>query len=61
MIGLDVDQITDNLRNLGFIAQGKHQGFRLELKKHNDQSFFDALFEVVEQAAQEIEDTLTNQ
>lgn len=58
VVDFDLEQLSENLRDLGFVPSGKHRDFYLSLEEHNDQAFFDALFDLVEQTSQELEETL---
>jgi hypothetical protein len=58
VVDFDTDRLSKNLRDLGFVPTGKYRDFQLDLKTHNDQAFFDVLFELVERISQELEETL---
>jgi uncharacterized protein (TIGR02391 family) len=54
----DLEQLSENLRDLGFAPTGKYRDFQISLQTHNDQVFFDALLDLVKRTCQELEDTL---
>jgi uncharacterized protein (TIGR02391 family) len=58
VVGFDIDPISESLRVLGSVRTGKYRDPQLDLKVHNDQAFFDALFALVERISQELEETL---
>ncbi len=58
VIGFDLEQLSENLRDLGFLPSGRHRDFYIDLKEHNDEAFFDALFGLVEQTSEALEKTL---
>lgn len=59
VIGFDLDQLGDNLRELSFLTVGKHRDFQIDFTERNDQAFFDALFDLVARTSQELEETLS--
>lgn len=59
VINFNLEQLSENLRDLGFAPTGKHRDFQISLKERNDQAFFDALYDLVEQTSQELEKTLS--
>lgn len=58
VVGFDPDPLVEELADLGFRPAGKHRNPTVALKMHNDQAFFDALFDIVVRTADEFEDTL---
>jgi uncharacterized protein (TIGR02391 family) len=56
--GLDIDPISDELAELGFRPSGSNRNPTVDLATHNDQAFFDALFDLVVRVADEFEETL---
>jgi hypothetical protein len=58
VIDFDLEQVSENLRDLGFVPTGKHRDFQINLKEHNDHKFFDALYKLIERISQELEETL---
>jgi uncharacterized protein (TIGR02391 family) len=58
VVDFDLEQLSENLRNLGFVPSGKHRDFQISLKERNDQAFFDALYDLVKQTSQGLEETL---
>jgi len=50
----------EGLRDLGFVPKGKHRDFQIDFKDHNDQGFFDALYDLVAETSQALEETLSN-
>lgn len=59
LVNFDVERLVEQLKELGFSLSGKYQEPRIYLRSHNDQSFFDTLFELVKRTADELEQTLT--
>ena len=53
-----MDHMVGELTELGFYPVGKDQELRIDLQTHNDQPFFDALFDLVVRVADELEETL---
>jgi len=58
VVGFNLDRLVEELTELGFQLVGKDREPRIDLRTHNDQAFFDALFEIVARAAEELERTL---
>lgn len=58
VVGFDVDQLIEELRELGFRLTGKNREPRIDFRMCNDQAFFDALFDLVARTADELEETL---
>lgn len=58
VIGFNVDRLVEELIELGFQPVGKNQEPRVDLRVHNDQAFFDALFDLVARTADELGATL---
>jgi len=58
VVGFNADWLIKELTGLGFQLVGKNQEPRIDLRIHNDQSFFDTLFELVKRTADELEQTL---
>ena len=58
VIGFDTEHLSERLRELGFIPKRQYSDFEIDLKEHNDQAFFGALFALVEETSQELEGTL---
>lgn len=58
VMGFDPDPLVEELMELGFRPAGKHRNPTIDLRVHNDQAFFDALFDLVVRTADELEDTL---
>jgi len=61
VVGFDLDQLSDGLRDIGFVPKGKHRDFQIDLQDHNSQDFFDALYDLVVETAQELEETLATE
>lgn len=58
VVGFNVDRLVEELTELGFQPFGKNQEPRVDLRVHNNQAFFDALFDLIAQTAGELEATL---
>jgi uncharacterized protein (TIGR02391 family) len=58
VVGFNVDHMVEELTELGFYPVGKDQEPHIDLQSHNDQPFFDALYEIVVRVAEELGDTL---
>jgi uncharacterized protein (TIGR02391 family) len=58
VIGFNVDQLSEELAELGFRLTGKNREPRIGFQMCNDQAFFDALFDLVARTADELEETL---
>jgi uncharacterized protein (TIGR02391 family) len=58
VVGFDVDQLTEELTELGFRPAGKNRNPTIDLRICNDQTFFDTLFDLVVRTADDLEDTL---
>lgn len=58
VVGFNVDRLIEELLELGFRLEGKNQEPRIDLRMHNDQVFFNALFDLVMQTSDELEGTL---
>ncbi|MFQ5856475.1 MAG: hypothetical protein ACE5LU_12620, partial [Anaerolineae bacterium] len=58
VVGYDVDRLTGELTDLGFRPVGKDREPRIDLRIRNDQTLFNALFELVVRTAGELEETL---
>jgi uncharacterized protein (TIGR02391 family) len=56
--GFSVDQLYEESTELGFQLLGKDQEPHADLRVHNDQHFFDAVFDLVKRTARELEMTL---
>ncbi len=56
--GFNVDQLTQELLDLGFYPKGRKQEPTVDLRVHNDREFFDALFAIVSWMADEFQETL---
>jgi uncharacterized protein (TIGR02391 family) len=54
----DVDQMVEELTDLGFQPSGKNREPTIDLRTTNDQAFFDRLFDLVARTDQELEDSL---
>lgn len=58
VVGFDVDHRVEELTDLGFQPEGSGQHPRIDLGMHNDQAFFDALFDVVARTVAVLEESL---
>jgi hypothetical protein len=58
VVGFDVNRLSEQLEVLGFHPFGKHQELRMDLNVHNDQAFFDGLFDLVVRTTDELTETL---
>jgi uncharacterized protein (TIGR02391 family) len=58
VIGFNVDRLVEELTELGFKLVGKNQDPRVDLRVHNNQGFFDTLFDLVARTADELGATL---
>lgn len=58
VVGFNIDRLIEELTELGFHPVGKNQEPRIDLQVLNDQSFFDALFDLVVRVADELGETL---
>lgn len=58
VVGFDVGWLIEELTDLGFQLAGKKQEPRVDLRLHNDQGFFDTLFDIVVRAVDELDETL---
>lgn len=58
VVGFNVDRLVEETTELGFQLRGKNQEPRVDFLMHNDQGFFDALFDLVVRTANALEDTL---
>ncbi len=58
VVGFDVNRLTEALTDLAFRPWGKNQHPIIDLRMHNDQAFFDALFDVVARTVGELDETL---
>jgi uncharacterized protein (TIGR02391 family) len=58
LINFDVERLVDELTEMGFRPSGKYQEPRVDLRLHNDQEFFDALFDLLVRTSEELDDTL---
>jgi uncharacterized protein (TIGR02391 family) len=56
--GFDVDQLVEELIELGFQPSGKKREPTIDLRNTNDQAFFGGLFDLVARTDQELEDSL---
>lgn len=56
--GFRVEQLLDELQDLGSHPVGRLQEPRIDLQLHNDQAFFDAMLDVVLRVVRELEETL---
>ena len=58
VVGFNANRLTEELTELGFHLAGKKQRPRVDFVLHNDQVFFDELFDLVKRTAGELEETL---
>jgi len=58
VVGFNVDRLAEELADLHFHPVGKDQDPQVDLQAHNDQPFFDALFDIVVRVADELGETL---
>jgi uncharacterized protein (TIGR02391 family) len=58
VVGFNVDRLLEELTDLGFWLTGKNQEPFIDLKMHNDQAFFDGLFDLIVRTVDELEGTL---
>lgn len=58
VVGFNVDRLIEELTELGFHPVGKNQEPHIDIQMHNDQPFFDALFDLVVRVADELGETL---
>ena len=58
VVGFNVDRLSEESTELGFTLLGKDQEPHADLRVHNDQGFFDAVFDLVARTARELEMTL---
>ena len=58
LVEFDVEQLTDELTELGFQPTGKNRNLLIDLRMHNDQKFFDALFDLVKRTSEQLEEML---
>lgn len=58
VIGLDTDKINKQFRQIGFTPKGKLQELLADLTLHHSTTFFDALYQLVEEIAGQLEATL---
>jgi uncharacterized protein (TIGR02391 family) len=58
VVGIDRDEITKRLRNLGFQLAGSAQDPSLSVNTPRDKDYYDKLFVAVQQIAEELEATL---
>jgi uncharacterized protein (TIGR02391 family) len=58
VVGFNVDRLIEELTELGFQPFGKNQEPRVDLRVHNNQAFFNALFDLVARTADELGETL---
>jgi uncharacterized protein (TIGR02391 family) len=58
VVGFNVDRLVEELTELGCQPFGKNQEPRVDLRVHNNQAFFDALFDLVAQTVDELGATL---
>jgi len=58
VVDFNVDRLVEELTGLGFQLAGKDQEPRVDLRAHNDQAFFDALFDLVVRTVDELGRTL---
>jgi hypothetical protein len=61
VVGFNVDRLSEESIELGFTLLGKDQEPHADLRVHNDQDFFDAVFALVARTARELEATLQQQ
>lgn len=54
VIGLELESIGQQLRQLGFKPTTKWRDFKLEFQERHDQAFFDALYELFVQIVQQL-------
>jgi len=58
VVDFDADPFVEELADLGFGPAGSNRNPRADLRRHNDQAFFDAVFDLVMQVTRELESTL---
>jgi len=58
VVGFNVDRLVEELTELGFQLVGTDQEPSVDLRAHNDQRFFDALFSLIVRIGHELERTL---
>jgi uncharacterized protein (TIGR02391 family) len=58
VVGFDVERLIEQLTEIGFRPSGRKQEPRIDLQVHNSQTFFDMLFDLVVQTANDLEETL---
>jgi uncharacterized protein (TIGR02391 family) len=58
VVGFNVDQLVEELLELGFQRSGRKRDPVIDLRTSNDQAFFDSLYELVVRTADNLENTL---
>jgi uncharacterized protein (TIGR02391 family) len=58
VVGFNLDHLMDELAQLSFHPVGKDQELEIDLQAHNDEPFFNALFDLVVRVAGELADTM---
>lgn len=58
IVDFDVERVEKALAALGFGPQGKHRDPFADIRIHNDQAFFDSLYELVASVVDDLEETL---
>jgi len=58
VVGFDVNRLVEELTELGFRPTGKKSNPAIDLRTHNDQAFFEALFALLERVVDELGQTL---
>jgi hypothetical protein len=58
VVGFDLDQLLEEATEIGFRLSGKNQEPYLDLRLHNEQEVFDAVFDLVVTTADQLEETL---
>jgi hypothetical protein len=61
VVDFNVDRLLEELMDLGFWLMGKSQEPFIDLRMHNDQAFFDGLFDLIIRTADELEGTLQHE
>src|SRR5690606_17722704 len=57
-VAFDLARLKERLQQIGFRPRGKNQDLRADLHLHNDAAFFDALWKVVEETQQALQEIL---
>lgn len=58
VVGFDLENLTEELTELGFPTFGQRRDLRIDLRFANDQEFFTQLYELVARTSGELEETL---